>query len=43
MNNLPQNFRYAYIIIDPVISGFSPNEERSHLYICDHLIITFGK
>ena len=31
------------MMIDPVVNGFSPNEVRSHLQICDHLIIAFGK
>ena len=30
------------MIIGPVISGFSPNEKRSHFHIFDHSIITFG-
>ena len=28
--------------IDPVINGFSPNYESSHLHICDQSIVTFG-
>ena len=31
------------MMIDPIISGFSQNEEKSRLYICDNLTITFGK
>ena len=29
--------------IDPDNNGFSPNEVKSHFYICDHSILTFGK
>ena len=29
------------MVINPVISRFSPNELRSHLQNCDHSIITF--
>ena len=28
--------------IDPVINGFSINEVKVHLHICDHSIVTFG-
>ena len=31
------------MVIGPVIIGFSPNEEISHLQIFDHSIIHFGK
>ena len=31
------------MMIDQVISGFSPNEEISHLNICDHSIINVYK
>ena len=31
------------MMIDPVIDGFSPNEVRRHLQICDNSIITFGQ
>ena len=34
--------KYASVVIDPVIDGFSPNEVKSRLYTCDHSIITFG-
>ena len=43
INSLSQKFSYASMIIDPVINGFSHNEVRFNLYICDHSIITFGK
>ena len=33
---------YASNIIDTVINEFSPNDESSHLRICDHFIITIG-
>ena len=39
---LSQKFSYASKIIDPVINGFSPNEVRSHLHICNYSIVTFG-
>ena len=39
---LSQNFIYASKIFNPVINGFSPNYESSHLHSCDHSIVTFG-
>ena len=30
------------MMIDPGINGFSPNEIKIHLYICDYSIITSG-
>ena len=29
------------IIIDPVINGFSTNEVKNHLHICDYSIVNF--
>ena len=43
INSLSQKVSYASMIIYPFINVFSPNEVRSHLHICDHSIITFGK
>ena len=40
-NLLHQKFSYAYMMIDPVINRFSPNEVKIHFHICDNLIITF--
>ena len=37
-----QKFSRASKITDPVIIGFSPNDESIHLNICDHSIIIFG-
>ena len=33
---------YASLMIDPFIIGFSCNEVKSHLHICDNSIIPFG-
>ena len=41
MNSLSQKVSYAYMIIDTVIDGFSPNEVKIHLHICSHSIINF--
>ena len=41
--SLSQNVSYHSMVIGPVIIGFSPNEEISHLQIFDHSIITFEK
>ena len=38
---LSQKVSNASKIIDPVIDIFSPNNESSHLQICDHSIVTF--
>ena len=38
---LSQTFSCDYMMIDPVINVFSPNEVRIHLHICDNSIITF--
>ena len=40
---LSQNVIYSSIIIDPVISSFNLDQERSHMDTCDKLIITFGE
>ena len=42
INRLSQKVSYASKIINPVIDGFNPNDESSHLRICDHSIVTFG-
>ena len=39
---LSQRLNYDYIIIDPIVTRFSPNALRSHIHIFDHSIITFG-
>ena len=36
-----QKVSYVSKIIDLKINGFSPNDESSHLNICDHSIGTF--
>ena len=38
---MSQKVSNASKIIDPVINGFSPNDESIHLYICYHSIFTF--
>ena len=43
INSFSQKVKCSYIVISPVISVFSTNEEINHLHICDHTIITFGK
>ena len=40
---MSQKLSYDYMIIDPVIIGFSPNEGIIHLNICDTSIITLVK
>ena len=42
INRLSNKVSYVYRIIDPVIDGFSPNDESNHFHICDHSIVTFG-
>ena len=37
-----QKASYASKIIDPVIIGLSNHVGRSHLYICDHWVVTSG-
>ena len=39
---LSQKVINSFKIIDPVINGFIPNDESSHLNICDHSIVKFG-
>ena len=39
---LSQKVIIYFIIFDPFINGFSPNNESSHLNICDHSIVKFG-
>ena len=39
---LSQKISYDSMIIDTVINGFSTNEVKIYLHICDHSIITFG-
>ena len=41
IDHLSQKVSYASKIIDPIIDGFSPNDESSHIHICDHSIFTF--
>ena len=36
-------FGHAFMIIDPFVNVFIPNEVRSHFHICDQFIINFGK
>ena len=43
MHCLSQKVSYASMIIDTVISGISPNEEKHYLHNCDIWIINFGK
>ena len=43
INSLSYKVSYACMRIDPVNIGYTPNKVRSHLRICDHSIITFGK
>ena len=40
---MSQKVSNASKIIDPVINGFSPNDVSSHLHICDHSIVIFGR
>ena len=42
INNLSQIVSYVYMVIDPVINGFSPNKVKSHFHICDNSIVPFG-
>ena len=41
IDSLSQKFSYASKKVDLVINGFSPNEVRSHLHICDNSIFNF--
>ena len=43
INTLSQKLSYSSMIINLDNNAFSPNEVRSHLYIYDNTIITFGK
>ena len=38
---MSQKVSNASKISDPVINGFSPNDESSHLHIFDHLSVKF--
>ena len=42
INILSLKVSYAFMIIDPVINGFSTNSVKSDFHIFDHSIVTFG-